>query len=214
MSVGERISLIIKELYIPKKTFANSLNISSSQLSDWINPNRRSNPTILSLTKIYEKYNVDLIWLLTGEGSMFISEREIVSNESCQILHVESDIAAGDPVESTGHRLETFQIGNSFIQNVNDYFCFRVNGRSMEPDIKHQDLVLIKKDINWKDKNNTICAVMVDGEITLKKVVQGHKHKTLVLFSINTDYPTIVVDPKHSDVRMIGKLYLTVRKED
>ncbi len=212
MTAGNRISLIIKVLGITKKKFADSLDISSGNLSDWINPLRKSNPTAHSLTRINELYNVDITWLLTGKGEMFITNREDISTETCQILHVESDIAAGEPVEATGQRLDSFNIGYSFIQNVNDYYCFRVNGRSMEPDIKNEDLIIIKKDNNWNDKDNVVCAVRIDGDITLKRISHDPKKKMIILSSDNKEYTPIVVDPKHADAFMIGCLYLVVRR--
>ncbi len=212
MAVGDRISLIIKELGITKKKFADSLNISPGHLSDWISSSRKSNPSLKYLSKMYELFDVDLIWLLTGKGDMFLKESQQVCEDTCQFLHIEADIAAGEPLEVTGERLETLTIGRTLIHNVNDYFCFRVNGQSMEPYIEHQDLVIIKKDCNWKDKENTVCAVRVDGEITLKRIINGDKHKLLVLISDNKGYPPIIVDPKHSDVLLIGSLYLVVRR--
>jgi transcriptional regulator with XRE-family HTH domain len=80
MSVGNRLSLLIKELKISKKSFADALNISPGNLSDWISPKRKSNPTTESLTRIYEIYNINLHWLLTGEGEMFVNKD---SNAEC-----------------------------------------------------------------------------------------------------------------------------------
>jgi SOS-response transcriptional repressor LexA len=212
MTVGERISLIIKDIGATKKKFAESLNISPGHLSDWLSKKRKSNPSLEYLSKIYELYNVNLIWLVTGNGDMFNSDRDYTSDETCQRLHVESDIAAGDPVEATGKRLDSLTVGYTLLQNVNDYFCFRVNGRSMEPDIQNDDLVIIKKDNNWNHKDNIVCAVRIDGDITLKRILHDPKRKMIILLSDNKDYQPIIVDPKNSDAFMIGCLNLVVRR--
>jgi SOS-response transcriptional repressor LexA len=211
MNFGSRLKEIRKYKSFVQKEFANILGVSQGTLSD-LEKNKTA-PSFQTLQKLKNRFaDISSDWLLTGVGEMFITDSEIISSESNQILHVVSDIAAGEPVESTGERLDSFTIGRSFIQNVNDFFCFRVNGRSMEPDIQHQDLVLVKKDSNWDGKEDEVCAVRIDGEITLKRITHDRKHNMLVLISDNKDYMPIIVDTKHSDVLLIGCLHMVVRR--
>lgn len=83
-TVGNRISYIVKKLRLTKKNFAESLNISSGNLSDWINPDRKSNPTVSSLIRINEIYDVNITWLLTGKGEMFIDKYAKMFDERWQ----------------------------------------------------------------------------------------------------------------------------------
>ncbi|MCK5051930.1 MAG: helix-turn-helix domain-containing protein [Candidatus Cloacimonetes bacterium] len=210
MSLGNRLKAVRKHFNLTQTVFASKLNITKVTIINYEKGNRYPDSKLLNL--IQKLFKINLHWLLTGEGEMFITDREAESTDDIHIMHIAADIAAGEPAEVTAERLETLTIGHTLIHNVNDYFCFQVNGQSMEPYIEHQDLVIIKKDSNWKDKENTVCAVRVDGEITLKRIIHGDKHKLLVLISDNKGYPPIIVDPKHSDVLLIGSLYLVVRR--
>jgi SOS-response transcriptional repressor LexA len=208
--INERLKILRSKVHKNQQEFADLLGIKRAGYN--LIENNKREMTMRVLHALVKSTSCNTHWLLTGEGEMFITDREYASDKSCQILHVESDIAAGEPVEATGERLDSFSIGLSFLQNVNDYFCFRVNGRSMEPDVQNDDLVIIKKDINWNDKDNIVCAVRIDGDITLKRIQHDYKQKMIVLTSDNKDYPPIIVNPKHSDAFMIGCLYLVVRR--
>ena len=119
-------------------------------------------------------------------------------------MQVVGEIAAGAPVEICDESLATLSIGRTLIPNVRDFYCFRVNGQSMEPDIKHGDYVVVKKAVEWAGNENKVCAVNLDGEITLKLVIHDHTNKFMVLVSKNIDYDSIFVDPKYSKVKLVG----------
>jgi SOS-response transcriptional repressor LexA len=208
--INDRLKILRNKVHKNQQEFADLLGIKRAGYN--LIENNKREMTMRVLHALVKSTRCNTHWLLTGEGDMFITEREYLSNESCQNLHVESDIAAGEPVEATGQRLDSFNIGHSFLQNVNDYYCFRVNGRSMEPDIKNEDLIIIKKDNNWNGKENVVCAVRIDGDITLKRIIHDHKKKMIILISDNKDFLPIIVDSKHSDAFMIGCLYLVVRR--
>src|SRR3989304_1058335 len=48
------------------------LGVSPTHIDNWIN--RGSLPNANQLTNIYQKLNINLNWLLTGEGEMFIKK--------------------------------------------------------------------------------------------------------------------------------------------
>jgi repressor LexA len=208
--ISDRLKLLRKNLVITQKEFSDLIGVSRQSYNHYEMNNREM--SLGTLANIITKTRCNAMWLLTGDGSMFITDKEDTSDPSNQILHIESDIAAGEPVEATGRRLDSIKIGYSLIQNVNDYYCFSVNGQSMEPDIQNQDLVIIKKDNDWNDKENEVCAVRIDGDITLKRISHDYKRKMIILASDNKKFTPIVVDPKHTDAFMLGCLYMVIRR--
>jgi transcriptional regulator with XRE-family HTH domain len=63
---SERIQIILKKLNVSRKDFAHIINVSYGNLSDWLNG--RSEPSAKAIRAIYYNYDVNPIWLLTGEG--------------------------------------------------------------------------------------------------------------------------------------------------
>lgn len=100
------------------------------------------------------------------------------------------------------------EIPDSYIpRGASNYMAFLVNGDSMAPQIKNADIVLIYKTIDWDTANGKICAVQVDGGITLKQVKLDHKRAALVLDPLNSDFNSLILDgDQTSDVFLIGTL--------
>ena len=109
--------------------------------------------------------------------------------------------------------IETITVDKYLVDNRDQYIGLRVNGESMEPDIKHGDMLLIRKDCTWKEAMQQIVAVRVEGEITLKRLHLDEKNEMIVLNSTNQSYPPIVIDPEHvNDIQIVGKLAYLFRK--
>lgn len=72
--MGERIALLIQTLGITQRKFAESIGVTPAFVNDVINRGKSfSQETIV---KISFKFRVDINWLLTGEGEMFIPSAE------------------------------------------------------------------------------------------------------------------------------------------
>lgn len=69
-TLGDRLRLIISQLDITAKEFAEKCGMSYKILNEYLQ-NRRS-PGGDKLKQIAEAFNVNLNWLLTGEGSPFL----------------------------------------------------------------------------------------------------------------------------------------------
>ncbi|EJZ42545.1 helix-turn-helix domain-containing protein [Leptospira licerasiae] len=72
--MGERIALLIQALGITQRKFAENIGVTPAFVNDVINRGKSfSQETIV---KISFKFRVDINWLLTGEGEMFIPSAE------------------------------------------------------------------------------------------------------------------------------------------
>ena len=71
--MDEQLKKLINLMGISQKDFAESIGISPSAISEVIKGRVQSfnNETML---KIKETYNVNLHWLLTGKGEMFVDD--------------------------------------------------------------------------------------------------------------------------------------------
>jgi transcriptional regulator with XRE-family HTH domain len=74
--IGKRIKNIRTALNLTQKTFAEKFNISKSSLSEL--ENGKHKPGLDMVVSIAKEYDVNLYYLLMGEGEMFISP-EILS---------------------------------------------------------------------------------------------------------------------------------------
>jgi transcriptional regulator with XRE-family HTH domain len=70
--IGIRIKEIRRELRISQKDFAEEVNISGSFLSEV--EAGKSKPGYEFITSVTQKYNVNPMYLLTGDGGMFQAE--------------------------------------------------------------------------------------------------------------------------------------------
>jgi SOS-response transcriptional repressor LexA len=119
----------------------------------------------------------------------------VVENES-HFLPISGYISAGEPLEIKPDEIYgsiPFPVKKT--ENVLDqYLVFIVNGLSMSPEIAHRDIVFIKRNENWIDLNNKIVAVMINGNMTLKKMFIEESKKRVVFKALNQDFGDIVIN--------------------
>lgn len=210
MSLQNRVKAVRMRLKMTQEEFAKKIKLKVFSISRYETGSRV--PDTNTLQKLKEVYHVDLNWLLTGEGEMYQRKPYLPDEGPLQRMYVEGEIAAGNPTDVIGERLDTFEIGKRLVPNVNDFFCFRVNGYSMEPDILHNDLVIIQKSQDWHANVAKTCAVKIDGEITLKRVVHDQNKKMIILVSDNKEYDPIIVNPKDTKVELLGPIHMIIRR--
>ena len=212
---------LLDALKLSKKKFAETIGASQGNVSDWFNkPNAK--PSIDALKRISDTHNVNLNWLITGEGEMFNNVRARVEQDAVPAkskfirLPVVGDIAAGFPTEIIQDQPTDFiEVSTSLLTLPPPYHVFTVDGESMLPVIHPGDYVIISTGaVGFKNHHlsGRICAFRTSDGITLKQYVLDPKHKTVWLFPINSSfYP--VPYPKDTPVlSLIGVLVLSIRK--
>ena len=236
--IGQRLKSIRSALHLKQIELAKALNLNPSAISQ-IESNR-TKPSLETLVEIAHLFKVDLHWLITGEGQMFSSSLpqkannkgwdvlQKMMNDSLEeivqarqdMLDLESvdfivtgEIAAGEPLENYGDTVDVVTVRRRMIHGiVDDYIALRVNGRSMEPDIRNNDVVLIRQNQEWRLLDGKICAVRIDGAITLKKLMLDDARKMIVLIPLNEDFQPILVNPEnHRDIALLGSLFYLFR---
>ena len=236
--IGDRIRQLRLALQLKQVDMARDMKINASALSQL--ESGRTKPSLETITELGNRYKVDLHWLITGEGLMFGANeskelpskgwdnfKQILDSRLEEIVQarldlldadsidipVTGEIAAGEPIENTGDTVEVVTVRRSMIGGQEgEFIALRVNGRSMEPDIRNNDVVLIRQSNEWRQLNGKICAVRIDGGITLKKLMLDDEKRMIVLVPLNEDFQPILVNPEnHRDITLIGSLFYLFR---
>jgi SOS-response transcriptional repressor LexA len=220
-TIGDRLTFLIKTLGVKDYEFADQYRISRASLIRYKQNERYPDPEFLVALS---KQKVNLNWLLTGTGAMYIKDEfeefikgsklkamkpEIISPNKNKYdkseidttqsitMPIVGDIAAGEPIEIIDQYGMSGQIAlpRPYLKgNPKQYIVFQVNGRSMEPIIQHADIVVIKANPIWELANNQVAAVRNSDGVTLKKVQIDHQRQQVILQPFNIDFPVLVLD--------------------
>jgi phage repressor protein C with HTH and peptisase S24 domain len=206
---------LLSSLKLSKKKFAEQLGLSQGNVSDWFNrPGYR--PSIDALKRISDTYNVNLNWLITGKGDMYNSTHalELPPGTGVLTIPVYADIAAGIGIEAEDlEPTESISLPRELILDIpGPYYCFKVNGVSMEPELHTGDYAIIS---GWQfgvDYNGSLCAFRsVDG-LLIKRLVYDNRCKRCLLVPVNPTHPIFEYDDSSPDLHMIGRLVAVIRK--
>lgn len=223
MNIKNRLKFLIDTLKISYKDFSKKTGIPYTSLQNYIYGSRQ--PTIENLQKICTQLNVNLNWLLTGEGEMFIQkEKPIAEEETAEeyqninkyigkdfvlIPMVRGCISAGKglaPMENDEIELKlAFRL--DWIRKKGDFTkmrLIRVESDSMEPTLYSGDIVLVDGNRNFVDLHGGIYAIFVNNSIMIKRIQLLFHEKKLKIISDNPKYEPIIVLP--DDIHVIGKI--------
>ncbi|MBN1185779.1 MAG: helix-turn-helix domain-containing protein [Bacteroidales bacterium] len=207
-----RFSIIRKKINLTQDEFSSKIGISRSLVAQI--EKGHAEPSKRTISKIITACNINGSWLLTGNGPMFQAlipiEVELPEGEDL-ILPVVGEISAGEPIAIENQEPLSY-INVSKILDRKNVYCFRVNGRSMEPLIAHNDCVIIRKTDSWDNCEQKVCALRIDGELTLKVLYIDHDKKEYVLMPINNEYKPIKLDPDNTHINLVGILEYTFKK--
>lgn len=140
------------------------------------------------------------------------TEGHVIECTDCQIMlvpMVEARLSAGTGSFEVGEDVERrYAFRTDFLMRKgqpSSMVLMRVTGDSMEPDIKHNDVVLIDQS-QRVPRPGLLYAVGVEDLVYLKSV--NAEPGKLVLSSYNPDYPPIEVDARgdlSNGIRIIGR---------
>jgi SOS-response transcriptional repressor LexA len=224
MSIAKRINKIRTENNLNQGQMAEALGTSQALISMYLKGTRMPGSEVLE--SIARKYNVNLNWLLTGDGDMYVSSvsdsansplgrgaggslpsnRYAHARDLIITLPVVGEISAGPPLEILENQepIGSIIIDKNLVPSHGSLMAFRVNGDSMEPEIQHGDIVVINKDFDPVILDHQICAFRIAGGITLKRLVYIHKVETTVLFPINNCYDPVSYHWDDTDIQILG----------
>ena len=173
-------------------------NISTGNISDWLNPSKKSTPNAEALCKIASYFNCSVDYLL---------DRTEIKSTSPQKIYrfpiYDQQAAAGAGMLG---REGNFEIENIIADNIpnNAIFGIHIKGKSMEDTIPDNSIVLLdtKFDPYELDGQNVIAEI--NGEVICKQYNQQSDH--IWFKSLNKEFS---YEDRHiydNNYRIIGKV--------
>lgn len=197
MSVQERLMKFINYKKLSKLRFAKSINRSSAYVTNIVNSVGKS--TLKIITVQYPELNIE--WLLTGEGEMIIS-----ANEQEQTNTIPAESIPVVPLSAQAGKL------TDFTEGVMMYDCERmlcpikgadfavpVSGDSMSPEYPSGSKVIVRKidDQAFIDWGRTYVLDTCNG-VVIKNIYPSESENAVRCVSINPNFPSF--DINKSDI--------------
>ena len=209
--IGQRLAEVRKFYGHTQKAMAEELLLTHSTYNRY--ESNTIEPNMQFLHEYCNNCNVNINWLLTGKGEMFLTDRalEVISDPDAFInVEVIESISAGEPLHiNNGEPVDYIPIHKSLLRYPYKYYCFPVNGTSMAPEIEHGDYVIIEERHDFADLDGQVIAVNSDDGLTLKRLILDHKNKCSYLLPGNKVFTPILMNETH---KILGVLKLIIRR--
>lgn len=198
MTLKERLLEFVEFKKMNKRQFQISIGVSNSYIQ---NLNENMGPLILEkISAVYPELNIE--WLLTGEGNMINEKKKDKSN--------------GIPLIPTYAMAGQFTCEQNIMENnceryvipvFDADFLIPVHGTSMQPYLNSGDIIACKK--IYMDKLffqwNRIYVIDTNQGILVKRIRKSEKKDYVILISDNPDY-----DPMELKIENIYSLSLVI----
>jgi len=219
MSLSERLKALRKTLRLTQEAMAKALGITFQTYNRYEKGHRIPDGEVLE--KIAQTFGVNLNWLLTGEGPMFVKkphwleereEQEALAKELGAMLvepvPVLGYVPAGFPTEIPEDAIVEWITLPDIPKNS---FIFIAKGDSMSPIIRDGDYIVVVP--NQEIVSGNIVMFQNDwGEVSVKRL--RRKDGKLYLVPENPEYPVTEYDPqKHKILGRIIKAFRPIKLE-
>ncbi|MDK6290894.1 MULTISPECIES: LexA family protein [Aerococcus] len=194
--MAENIKRLMSKRNISRTKLSDDLGISYTTVSDWING--KTYPRIDKIEALANYFNVEKAELVESEATLSANMIPINRIKNIPIVAL---VHCGEPSFAEDHIEEYVPFPDQLLPQGDCYFV-KAQGDSMNPIIKEDDLVLIKK--QNEVENGEIAAVCIgdEDEAALKRV--KYSGDDIVLLPENRNYSPIVIN-KSNPARIIGK---------
>lgn len=213
MTIGKRLKQLLNKLEMTQTALSKAIGISNVVINRYIKD--KTIPDYNFLSKMAETYKVNINWLISGAGTIFVSENvKRIGNRDYYKLPVVAAVSCGTPQEIETAEPEDYILmdSDSLPGDFSHYFAFYASGDSMEPYISSGDVVIVKKNESWDKADDRVCVVMINGEVTLKKVTIFSEGKEILLSPYNKEYSPILINSDTTEnAYLIGTAIMAVR---
>jgi len=197
-----------------KKRFAEVTGKSASHVYKICRGNSR--PSMVYLQRLFDEFNIDLNWLLTGERS---DEQSGVANNPSLVFAPLFDVqaSAGGGVMVQGEEIaESFGFNKQWLSsqlNVSsDKLAFvTVSGDSMQPTLDDGDMILADLSTQQVYREGIYLLQTEDGLLSKRLKAQANGH--IEVISDNAAYPNWTLSDANSEqAQVVGKVVWFGRK--
>ncbi len=176
---------------------AHKLGTSQSRIGMYESGQRQ--PNFEMLDKLADFFKTDMNYLITGSHENNLGQFDNIIPIKRRKIPILGEIACGEPIfaEETYEMLDTGEEGFDF--------CLRCTGDSMiNANIKDGDMVFIHR--QDMVENGEIAAVIIENDVTLKRVSYYPEKNTLILKPENPKYTDLVyVGSELDSIHILGK---------
>lgn len=193
-TMSKNLKKYLKLYNVSRTQLSESLDISYSTISDWVNGN--AYPRIDKIEMMANYFGINKSDLV----------EENYNNETSALkIPVLGSVAAGIPISAVEDILDYEEVPISW-KNQGEFFALRIKGDSMEPRMESGDVVIVKQQ---SDANNgdTVIALVNGDDATCKRLEKTDNG--IMLVSTNTKYPPMFFskeDIVNKPVVILGKV--------
>ncbi|MGI6041008.1 MAG: LexA family protein [Candidatus Alectryocaccobium sp.] len=215
-SFGERLKYLRLKKELSQDELAKIFGVSKQAISQY----ERGLRTPKDYEQIADFFNVDLDYLmgrsdfytrLVYAPESYINEETFPSSVSTfKIPLYSAVVSAGNGAFADGN-IETYIDIPVEMAKKGEYFGLRIKGDSMEPEIKNNDIVVVRK--NPDPKNGQTIIAVVNGDEGFCKRIERYSN-ALGLISNNPEYRPMIFTPEEVEnlpVRILGTVERLIR---
>lgn len=199
-TMSKNLKKYLKLYNVSRTQLSESLDISYSTISDWVNGN--AYPRIDKIEMMANYFGINKSDLV---------EEEYNNETSALKIPVLGNVAAGIPISAVEDILDYEEVPISW-QNQGEFFALRIKGDSMESDINDGDTVIVKQQSD-ANSGDTVIALVNGDDATCKRLQK--LDNGIMLVSNNAKYPPMYFSQEEivsKPVVVIGKVIELRRK--
>lgn len=193
-TMSKNLKKYLKLYNVSRIQLSESLGISYSTVSDWINGN--AYPRIDKIEMMANYFGINKSDLV---------EEDYNNETSALKIPVLGNVAAGIPISAVEDILDYEEVPISW-QNQGEFFALRIKGDSMEPRMESGDVVIVKQQSD-ANSGDTVIALVNGDDATCKRLEKTDNG--IMLVSTNTKYPPMFYskeDIVNKPVVILGKV--------
>jgi len=219
MNIAERMSKILLDAGLGKRQvrrqIASDCDVTYEAVRQWF-LNDGSGIEVGRLTKFSKKRNVNLLWLATGSGPIYISNAAAQEQGGPSEAPLKSPLI---PWKNATNWLSTFDnkcaeqwISSPFPQSASAFFL-RIPGDSMSPDYRDGELISIDPETTPSHGDDVIAQIS-DDKLTFRRYQETPEGSILTLTNPSPEWPNKIIEVT-DDVTIIGVIVgsITYRKK-
>lgn len=207
-TIGNNIKFLRLEKDYSQKDLAKALGYKSyTTITKW--ESGVSEPTLKMANKIATFFDISVNELCYSK--MNSSEKIISSSSKGVVINVLGRVAAGIPIEAAENIIDTEEITEE-LARTGSFFGLRIQGDSMEPDIRNGDTVIVRQQEDAE--NDEIVIALINGNDGMCKRLKKYEN-SIALVSLNSKYEPMYFTNKDifdKPVKIIGKVVELRRK--
>ena len=223
MSIYQRFRDLRKFLNLTQKEMAEAIGKKDyTSIQKFENGSRAITDGVL--LNLQEKFNVNIDWLRTGHGSMFLENKQDKIINKVQIKNVTNinidnninipfytdiEASAGYGAFVGMEEYENVSVSKSIMKVNNNSVIITVSGDSMEPTLYNKDKVVIDTNDKYELKKNKVYVIRKDNELYIKRFstcING----ICIFTSDNTKYESVVIN-EYDSSSIVGRLKSVIR---